>query len=121
MSSAHRLIAASRVHNVSVFSPAGDKLGRIDDVMIEKATGRAAYALMSHDGFLGVGERYYPIPWSALVYDTSKRGYVAPIDAAGVERGHATCDREINDEIEWREAVHDLYGAAPYWTGQIAI
>ena len=43
--------------------------------MIDKISGKVAYAVMSFGGFLGMGEDYYPVPWASLKYDTSLGGY----------------------------------------------
>ena len=43
--------------------------------MIDKVSGKVAYAVISFGGFLGLGADYYPIPWSKLNYDTSLGGY----------------------------------------------
>ena len=117
MPSTHHLIPASRVDGTPVFNPAGEKLGTIADIMVDKVSGKVVYALMSFDGFLGIGERFFPLPWSVLAYDVEKRGYRVPLTRAQLESGHAVVDREIGDEIGWREAVHAYYGAAPYWIG----
>jgi hypothetical protein len=60
------LIAAEKVEGTNVYNLQGDKLGTVDDIMIDKVSGRAIYALMSFGGFLGMGEKYHPLPWSAL-------------------------------------------------------
>jgi PRC-barrel domain len=49
------LIAASKVEGTSVYNTAGESVGSIDDVMIDKQTGKVAYAVMSFGGFLGMG------------------------------------------------------------------
>src|SRR4030095_12902881 len=54
------LINAERVEGTSVYNPQGDKLGTIDDIMIDKVSGKAIYALMSFGGFLRSGEEYHP-------------------------------------------------------------
>jgi sporulation protein YlmC with PRC-barrel domain len=69
------LIAASKVRGTSVYNSAGDNLGSIDDLMIGKRDGRVAYAVLSFGGFLGIGEKYTPLPWHALTYDEDKGGY----------------------------------------------
>jgi hypothetical protein len=74
------LINAERVEGTSVYNPQGDKLGTIDDIMIDKVSGKAIYAIMSFGGFLGIGEKYHPLPWSALNYDEGKGGYVVNLD-----------------------------------------
>jgi hypothetical protein len=48
--------------------------------MVNKRSGKAAYAIMSFGGFLGMGESNYPLPWEALTYDTGLEGYVVNID-----------------------------------------
>jgi hypothetical protein len=115
MTAPHHLIAGSRVEGQLVYSDAGEKLGKIADLIIDKASGRTTYALMAFDGFLGMGQRYYPVPWSLLAYDPKRHGYVVPLSRSLIEAGHHVADNEVNDEIRWRESVHQYYGAAPYW------
>jgi PRC-barrel domain len=51
------------------------KIGKLERVMLDKASGKVAYAVLSFGGFLGMGEDYYPTPWSLLKYDTNLGGY----------------------------------------------
>jgi hypothetical protein len=37
--------------------------------MIDKMSGKVTYAVISFGGFLGMGEDYYPMPWTSLKYD----------------------------------------------------
>jgi NAD(P)-dependent dehydrogenase (short-subunit alcohol dehydrogenase family) len=64
------LISAGKVQGSSVYNTDGDSLGEVYDVMIDKLSGKFAYAIMSFGGVLGVGERYHPLPWNTLKYDT---------------------------------------------------
>ena len=43
--------------------------------MIDKISGKIAYAVVSFGGFLGMGEEYFPMPWTTLKYDTGLEGY----------------------------------------------
>src|SRR6202035_2735195 len=70
------LIAADKVQGTNVYNRAGDKLGSVDDIMIDKVSGHAIYAVMSFGGFLGMDKKYHPLPWGALKYDAQKGGYV---------------------------------------------
>ena len=79
------LIAGARVAGTSVYNASGDHLGEIYDVMLDKQTGKVAYAIMSFGGFLGLGEKYHPIPWSVLDYDTNRGGYVVPLTKEKLE------------------------------------
>ena len=107
-----RLISADRVQGTPVFGQAGAKLGHIEDVMLDKATGRVAYAIMSYGGFLGAGERYHPLPWSMLTYDTERNGYVVPLSSGQLDIA-PTVDRDeiaAQDDAAWAEQVHMHYG-----------
>ena len=71
----HNLISSLRVEGTPVFDRRGEKIGSIHSIMIDKTSGQAAYALMSFGGFMGFGNRIYPIPWAMLTYDRDLHGY----------------------------------------------
>lgn len=84
--SLHRLISSERVDGTEVYNRSGDKLGTIDHLMIDKYSGRVAYAVISFGGFLGMGESYSPVPWDALHYDVNLGGYCVDVDRNKLER-----------------------------------
>jgi hypothetical protein len=111
------LIASSKVQGTYVYNAAGEELGSIHDVMIDKLSGKVAYAIMSFGGFLGIGNQYHPLPWSVLKYDTSKGGYVVHLDKRQLEGGPAYA---ADTEPDWSDRgyetkIHDYYGVGPYW------
>ena len=63
------LIGSDKVERTPVYRTNGDRVGQIERVMIDKFSGKVAYAVMSFGGFLGTGEDYYPLPWSVLTYN----------------------------------------------------
>ena len=69
------LIESDRVEGTTVYDPQGNDIGSIKRLMIEKLSGRVAYAVMSFGGFLGMGSEEHTIPWSKLTYDTNLGGY----------------------------------------------
>lgn len=105
------LIAASKVNSTTVYNPMGDKLGSIYDVMLEKKSGKAAYAIMSFGGFLGIGEQFHPLPWNQLAYDPGMGGYVVRLDRRQLEGGPAYSERELGTWDDRRaRAIDDYYG-----------
>jgi PRC-barrel domain protein len=83
--------------------------------MIDKVSGRAIYAVMSFGGFLGIGEKHWPLPWSALNYDTAKDGFVVDIDKRKLENAPS-----YDDDFRWTpdygRSVDKYYGAPSYWS-----
>ena len=69
------LIGSDKVEGTPVYRSNGDNVGQIERVMIDKLSGKVAYAVMSFGGFLGIGEDYYPLPWSVLTYNPALGGY----------------------------------------------
>jgi sporulation protein YlmC with PRC-barrel domain len=109
------LISSDRVEGTKVFNATGDKLGSIDDLMIEKRSGQVRYAVLEFGGFLGMGTDRYPMPWSILKYDTSLDGYVVPIDKKVLNNAPRYSDEDppVYDE-DYGRRVHRHYGV-DYW------
>ena len=70
-----QLISSEDVEGTDVYSSADKRVGQVDHLMIDKLSGRVAYAVISFGGFLGLGHSHYPVPWAALKYDTSLNGF----------------------------------------------
>ncbi|HYZ34904.1 MAG TPA: PRC-barrel domain-containing protein [Crenalkalicoccus sp.] len=105
------LIAASKVNGTAVYNRAGERLGSVYDLMINKVSGQVAYAVMSFGGFLGIGERYHPLPWKSLTYDTRLGGYVVDVSRDQLERAPSYG----RDETPWSDPAYgrrisDYYG-----------
>ena len=112
---ANDVISSERVEGTKVYNEAGDKLGTIDDLMIDKRSGHVRYAVLEFGGFLGIGSDRYPLPWDVLKYDTSRDGYVVPLNkdrlAAAPKYPDDTPPRYDED---FRRRVHDYYGVGFY-------
>ena len=84
------VISSEKVEGTSEYNAVGDKLGSIDDLMIDKMSGQVRYAVMEFGGFLGMDTDRYPIPWKMLKYDTDLDGYVVPIDKTKTRKRPST-------------------------------
>lgn len=105
------VISSERVEGTNVYNAAGDKLGTIDDLMIDKLSGQVRYAVMEIGGFLGMGTDRYPIPWNMLKYDTSQDGYVVPLDKAQLEGAPRYATDSVPDyDDDYRTSVDKYYG-----------
>ncbi len=80
------VISSDKVEGTTVYNASGDKLGSIDDLMIDKVSGQVQYAVLEFGGFLGMGSDRYPIPWKVLKYSNEKGGYVVPLDKSRLDQ-----------------------------------
>jgi sporulation protein YlmC with PRC-barrel domain len=109
-------ITADRVQGTEVYNNTGDHLGEVEDVIIDKQSGNVAYAVMSFGGFLGIGEKYHPVPWALLKFDTSKDGYVVPLDKRQLDGAPAYDANEMRfGDRDWNTRIYDYYKVPPYW------
>lgn len=109
------IIAADKVEGTNVYNRAGEKLGTVDHVMIDKIGGKVCYAIMSFGGFLGLGESYHPLPWQKLDYDKSKGGFVVDLDKRKLESAPYYTKSEYEWTPEWGRKVDQYYGVPTYW------
>jgi hypothetical protein len=115
VTSSSSVVTSDRVAGTDVFNPAGDSLGSIDYLVIDKLSGRIRYAVMEFGGILGMGADRYPLPWSMLRYDVDKEGYVVPLEKEQLSDAprHPIGARPSYDE-KYSRAIYAHYGAP--WT-----
>jgi sporulation protein YlmC with PRC-barrel domain len=113
-----RLIAADKVEGTTVYNPAGEKVGTVSNIMIDKISGKVAYAVMTAGGILGMGKETIALPWDVLKYNTGKGGYVVDVDHAKLEEAPqiASADFSELEDRDFEKRVHDYYNIDPYWT-----
>src|SRR5262245_28432914 len=76
----HTLISSELIRGTKVYNLQKEHLGTVISVMIDKYSGQVAYAVMSFGGFLGIGEKFHPLPWHVLKYEQDVGGYVIDLD-----------------------------------------
>ena len=111
-----RLIASDKVEGTPVYNRAGERIGSVYTVMIDKYSGQVAYAVLGFGGFLGIGERYHPLPWKALDYDPKLGGYAVDVSREQLERAPSYASDETPwDNPGYGRSVYDYYGMTyPY-------
>jgi sporulation protein YlmC with PRC-barrel domain len=116
--STHKLIAASRVAGTAVQNSAGERLGTLEDVLIDKQSGRVVYALLSFGGFLGIGDKHHPLPWQSLEYDPTSGRYTVNLARERLEGAPVIDEGSYAplEDVAWGKRVHDYYDVAPYWS-----
>jgi hypothetical protein len=110
------LIGSDKVEGTPVYGRDDNKIGTVQRVMIDKTSGKVAYAVMSFGGFLGMGEDYFPMPWTSLKYDTNLGGYrvgVTEDQLKGAPRFNRSTDWDWSDRARDR-TVYDYY-KTPLW------
>jgi hypothetical protein len=110
-------IRAKKVIGTSVKDPSGTTIGKVEDIVLDKLSNNIMFAIVGFGGFLGMGEKFHPLPWSTLDYDESEGGYVVNLTKDQLENAPAYTMEELTagDGTEYRTEVYDYYSAPKYW------
>ncbi len=100
-----------------VVNAQNEDLGTIEDVVLDAGAGRIAYAVLSFGGFLGMGEKYFAIPWNALHFNSEENRAVLNIDKKLLENapGFDKDNWPNMADSTWARGIYKHYGYAPYW------
>lgn len=110
-------LKASSMIGTSVVNPAGDNLGDLKEIVIDPRSGKVAYAVVSFGGFLGMGEKLFAVPFSALQFNPEENEYLLDVPkdrlktAPGFDPEHWPA---MSDE-KWNREVYKFYDRSPYW------
>src|SRR5712671_6340391 len=112
-----RVLAASTLAGDGVRNPAGEDLGKVDEIMIDIPTGRVAYAVVSFGGFLRMGNKLFAIPWSVLKLDEDEKEFILDVDKSVLENAPGFDKDNWPDMADstFRTQLYNYYKAEPYW------
>lgn len=112
-----RAIRARKVIGTPVKNTSGERVGEVEDVVLDKLSDRIMFAIVGMGGFLGMGEKYHPLPWSSLKFDPGKDAYVVSFTKEQLEAAPAgTIDELVKDDgYAFRDKAFDYYKAPRYW------
>jgi len=110
-------LSATTLTGDKVRNTAGEKLGHLEEIVIDLDNGRVAYGVLASGGFMGLGDRFFAIPWDLMAVDTDNKEVVVDISREVLEKAPGF-DKDnwpaIHDR-EWVTDVYRYYGSVPYW------
>ena len=117
MNTNRNLMSSSSLDGEDVKNLEGEDLGNIKDLMIDCDSGRVVYAVLSYGGVLGMGDKLFAVPMSALKLDTDNECFILDVkkaelnDAPGFDKSNwpDMADRH------WEKDIHQYYRTQPYW------
>jgi sporulation protein YlmC with PRC-barrel domain len=110
-------ILATRVTGTKVRDMAGNNIGEVKDIVLDKSSNNIMFAVISFGGILGIGEKFHPLPWNELDYDPKQDCYVIQRTREQLEAAPAdSIDRlTANDGMSYRDRAFDYYKTPRYW------
>lgn len=107
------LMGADTLMGNDVYNADGEDLGNIKEFMIDMASGRVAYAVLSFGGVLGLGDKLFAVPWAALKLDTANKRFTLDVPKAKLAEapGFDKNSWPPMADKAWARGVHRFYGA----------
>ena len=108
-----RLMGADTLIGNDVYNTTEEDLGDIKEIMLDVASGRVAYAVLSFGSFLGLGEKLFAVPWQALKLDTANKRFILDIDKSRLENAPGFDKHDWPDMADetWARSIHTYYGS----------
>ena len=112
-----QLMGADTLMGNDVYNKDGEDLGDIKEFMIDMASGRIAYAVLSFGGLLGMGDKLFAVPWGALALDTANKRFTLNLPKAKLKEapGFDKSNWPSMSDKAWATGLHSFYGT-PYET-----
>jgi len=107
----------NEVIGVGVKNTQKEDLGKIEEVMLDKSTGRAAYVVLASGGFLGMGDKFFAIPWNSIRFDNGQDCFVLNVDKETLKKAPGFDKDNWPDMANkvWGQTISTYYGQKPYW------
>jgi sporulation protein YlmC with PRC-barrel domain len=107
-----RLMGADTLIGNDVYNSREEDLGDIKEIMLDMASGKVAYAVLSYGSFLGLGEKLFAVPWSALTLDTENKRFILDVDKERLKNapGFDKDDWPDMADMTWQKDIHAFYG-----------
>ena len=108
-----RLMGADTLLGNDVYNLQGEDLGDIKEIMLDMNTGEVSYAVLSFGGFLGLGDKLFAVPWSALKLDTVNKRFTLDVDKEKLESAPGFDNDDWPDMADptWQNTVNSFYGS----------
>jgi len=110
-------LSAGTLKGDDIRNSEGDALGTLEEIVIDTDAGRVAYGVLAAGGFLGMGEKFFAIPWDMVTVDTDNHELVVDLDKKTLEDapGFDKDNWPDTTDMSWVVDVYRYYGREPYW------
>src|SRR5438128_25223 len=109
--------AKDEVIGRNVINNNDETLGEIYEIVLDKVSGKVAYAVLESGTFLGMGGKLFAIPWNSIHFDASKEAFILNVDKDKLKNapGFDKDNWPNMADRTWGKSVSQYYGAKNYW------
>jgi sporulation protein YlmC with PRC-barrel domain len=110
-------IRANKVIGTRVLNMSDEHIGKVEDIVLDKLSSNILFAVVGFGGFLGMAEKYHPVPWSSLDYDEARDAYVVDFTREQLQTAPSDSLEALTrqDSRAFREQAYDHYQVPHSW------
>lgn len=109
-------ILASKVQGKAVYNTKGEKIGHVEDIVLDKMSNNIEFAVLGFGGVLGMGEKFHPVPWALLDFNPDMGGYVVPLTKDIMQSAPVYRIEDLTkNDASIRTETFDYYKTPRYW------
>lgn len=101
------VVRVDTIRGLDVFNLQGEELGAVEGVTVDADKGEIAYVVLSHGGFLGIGEKLIAVPWNSFRMTEERDALVLDVQEKTL------ADAPGFDEDNWPDM------SDPNWRGSV--
>ncbi|MCP0913422.1 MULTISPECIES: PRC-barrel domain-containing protein [Legionella] len=113
------VVKSKDVVGTKVKNQQGEDLGRVEEIILDKEEGYVHYVVLSFGGFLGMGDKFFAMPWEIFTYDPNEECFVINVDKQKLENSPGFDKNHWPDmtSAQWHQNIHNYYGTHPRHNG----
>jgi hypothetical protein len=112
-----RFIPSNRLEQYNVINKKGEDMGQVQTFVVDMIAGRIAFVVVSFEGFLGITDKWFAMPWEILKWSIVDKKFILDMTKESLEKApgmdKSKWPNEINFDLMAKAYSH--YGVAPYW------
>ena len=108
----NNVVKTADVIGKTVYNNKAEKLGKIEEIVLDKTSGKARYVVLSFDTFMGFGGKYFAFPWQAISYDPEQKGFILNVEKEKLDDKQGFDKNHWPDmaQSEWQNKITGYYG-----------
>jgi sporulation protein YlmC with PRC-barrel domain len=80
------VVKSDEVIGVAVKNSAKEDVGKIEEIVLDKVSGQTRYVVLSFGGLLGMGDKYFALPWKSISYSPEDAAFILSVSKERLEK-----------------------------------
>ena len=117
MQDSTRFITTNRLAQYDVINKRGQDMGQVKTFVVDMVAGRIAFVVVSFEGFLGISDKWFAMPWEILKWSVDNKKFILDMTKESLEKAPGMDKDKWPDEINFDliAKAYSHFGVAPYW------